>query len=627
MGRDNDRRWYLNYAGFRYLSSVASGKCGLYHGPTMPSAHPRKWLGLAVLLVACFAPIARPADDPPTFPISDIKPGMHGEVYTIFQGDQVEKVDLEVIGILNDALGPKQDVILVKLLGDKAEKTGVAAGMSGSPVYFDGKLAGALSLKIGNFTKDAIGGVTPIASMFDVAKSSDVPAVPIKTSAANSQATGFVQSTAVGAGSGQFLIPIETPLISAGLYPQTLAQFKDQLASWGIAAMAGGNAAPAPTDAQLKPGDMIGMDLVRGDLSLSAGCTVTSVEGDRVYACGHPLFGFGAVSIPISRAHVVMTLASEQASTKVISTGGTIGTLTQDRQTAVMGKLGPAPAMIPLDLTLTTPLTEKKFHFDVVQSQQLTPLLVALASFNGIVSTPAYGEGSTLQLDGTIDMKGHSTAHIEDLFAPTDAPIPTGFFAATAVQGIFSRIFSNPYEIPQIDHVDLHVKLLNERRWAMIDGAWLDKSEARPGETVAVKVLLRPYRGAAFIQEIPVTIPAQASRGTLQIVVSDADYLNRNVQSLASTSQGQLPGLEELIKLVNRERRNDHLYASLLQATPTMLVEDKELPNVPAAELSVLNQRQNAGGSRLLRESTAGEWSVDMHQVIAGQHMLTITVK
>jgi hypothetical protein len=463
--------------------------------------------------------------------------------------------------------------------------------------------------------------------MFDVGKSSDVPAMPAGTSAENAAGTGAMQQASVGAGNGQFLIPIETPLISAGLYPQTLAQFRDQLASWGIAAMAGGKAAASPTDPQIKPGDMIGMDLVRGDLSLSAGCTVTSVEGNRIYACGHPLFGFGNVAIPISRAHVVMTLASAQASTKVISSGGTIGTLTQDRQTAVMGELGPAPAMIPMDLTLTTPQTEKKFHFDVAKNPELTPLLVALASFNGIVSTPAYAEGSTLQLDGTIDMKGHSSVHIEDLFAPTDAPIPTGFFAATAVQGVFARIFSNPYEIPQIDHIDLHVKLLNERRWAMIDGAWLDKSEVQPGETVSVKVLLRPYRGASFIQEIPVQIPTQASRGALQLVVSDADYLNRNVQSLASSSQGQLPGLEELIKLVNREHRNDCLYASLLQSTPTMLVEDKEMPNLPASELNVLNQRQTAGGTRLLRESTAGEWSVDMHQVITGQHTLTITVK
>jgi hypothetical protein len=601
----------------------------------MSSATWKSWLAvLALLLLAIGLPV-RAADDPPTFPLSDVKPGMKGVVYTIFEGDQVEKVDLEVIGILNNALGPKQDVILVQLLGDKAEKTGVAAGMSGSPVYFDGKLAGALSLKIGNFSKDAIGGVTPIQNMFDVAKSSTEPAAS-KTTAVNSSANilnAYHTPVSVdpmhpaSAGGGQFLIPIETPLISAGLYQQTLSQFGSQLASYGISAMAGGNAPASPADAQIKPGDMVGMDLVRGDLSLSAGCTVTSVEADRFYACGHPLFGYGSVAIPISRAHVVMTLASSQASTKIITTGGTIGTLTQDRQTAVMGTLGAGPSMIPLDLTLTTPATEKKFHFEVVRSPQLTPLLVALASFNGIVGTPAYGEGSTLQLDGTIDINGHSTVHIDDLFAPTDAPIPTGFFAATEVQGVFTRIYSNPYEIPQIGHIDLHVKMLTERRFAMIDGAWLDKSEVHPGETVAVKVLLRPYRGAAFTQDIPVTIPAQASRGTLQLMVSDADFLNRNVQSLASSSQGELPGLEELIKLVNRERNNDRLYATLLQSTPTMLVEDKEMPNLPASEINVLNQRQNPGGARLLRESTAGEWSVDMHQVIAGQHLLTITVK
>jgi hypothetical protein len=602
----------------------ASRDSALYHSVSMPSATRKLWLAvLAFLFVATGLPL-RAADDPPTFPLSDVKPGMKGVVYTIFEGDQVEKVDLVVIGILNNALGPKQDVILVKLLGDKSDKTGVAAGMSGSPVYFDGKLAGALSLKIGNFSKDAIGGVTPIQSMFDVEKSATVPAMP-KASAAADTSSGLAKS--VSAGAGQFLIPIETPLISSGLYPQTLAQFGSQLAAYGISAMAGGNAPPSPMDSQIKPGDMVGMDLVRGDLSLSAGCTVTSVEGNRFFACGHPLFGFGSVAIPISRAHVVMTLASSQASTKIITTGGTIGTLTQDRQTAVMGTLGAGPSMIPLDLSLTTPSTEKKFHFDVVQSPQLTPLLVALASFNGIVGNPAYGEGATLQVDGTIDINGHSPVRIDDLFAPTDAPIPTGFFAATAVQGVFTRIYSNPYEIPQIGHIDLHVKMLAERRWAMIDGAWLDKSEVRPGETVAVKVLLRPYRGAAFTQDIPITIPAQASHGTLQLMVSDADFLNRNVQSLASSSQGELPGLEELIKLVNRERNNDRLYATLLQSTPTMLVEDKEMPNLPASEINVLNQRQNPGGARLLRESTAGEWSVDMHQVIAGQHLLTITVK
>jgi SpoIVB peptidase S55 len=591
-------------------------------------AQPLRKLCFAILAVTLIVGprIARATDDPVTFPVSDVKPGLKGVVYTIFEGDQVEKVDLEVIGVLHNAVGPKLDIILVRLLGDKVQQTGVVAGMSGSPVYFDGKLAGALSLKLGNFTKEAIGGVTPIADMREIEQGPS-PAAP--ASAGNSARVVLPDEFAMrtSAGSGQFLVPIETPLVTSGLYPETLARFGKDFSSWGMTAMAGGSAAPSPDDAKLQPGDMVGIDLVQGDLSISSGCTVTTVVGNQILACGHPLFGFGAVQMPLSRAHVIMTLASAAASTKIISTGATIGTLTQDRQTAVMGTLGPGPAMIPLDVWLDTPAEQKKYHFEVIESPQLTPTLVATAAYNGIVGSPAYGEGATLQMNGTIDLKGHTAVQLDDLFAPTDQTTPVAFYVATEVMADFARIYSNPYEMPKIERIDLHVKALTEHRWATIDNAWVERSEVRPGDSVAVKVLLRPYRGAPFIQEIPVTIPAQTTRGALQLVVSGADFLNRSVQSLAATSQGQLPGLEELIQLTNRERHNDRLYATLLQSTPTMLVEDKEMPNVPVSAISVIDQRQNPGNARLLLQSTAGEWSVEMHQVIAGQRMLTITVK
>jgi hypothetical protein len=592
---------------------------------------------MALILTLVVIPIPLPAqtgDDSALFPLDRVQPGMKGVAYTIFTGDEVEKVDLVVLGVLKNALGPKQDVILVQLVGEKAEHTGVVAGMSGSPVYFEGKLAGALSLKLGVFTKEAIGGVTPIANMLAVEKDSG-PAVNTASAgnfAAPSEMAmrvplpdGIAQQT--GVGYGEFLVPIETPLIATGLYPETLTQFGKQFSSLGMSVMAGGTSPASPEDFQLKPGDMVGFDLVRGDLSLSGGCTVTTVDAGNILACGHPLFGFGSVHVPLSRAHVVMTLASALSSTKIISTGGVIGTLTQDRVTAVAGKLGAGPPMIPVDVTLTTPVTEKKFHFEVMESPQLTPQLVALATFNGIIGNTAYGEGSTLQLDGDIQVKGHTAVHLSDLFAPPDQPVPGGFFVATDVQSAFQQIYSNPYEQPQVEHINLHVTQLAERRWATIDGAWIEKSEVAAGETVSVKVLLRPYRGAPFIQEIPITIPAQAQRGTLQLLVSDAEALNRNVQSMTANSQAQLPGLEELIRLMNRERHNDHLYATLLQSTPTLLVEDKEMPNAPASEINILDQRQNPGGTRVLYQSTAGEWSVDMHQVIAGEHRLTITVK
>jgi hypothetical protein len=622
-----------------------------YHGYFMVSIRPKQCLFLlACLILVSFLP-ARAADGPPIFPVNDVKQGMKGVAYTIFDGDQIEKVDLEVIGVLHNAIGPKQDVILVRLLGDKVQQTGVVAGMSGSPVYVDGKLLGALALKLGTFTREAIAGVTPIADMLEVEKAaaSPVPARPAlrpheppraTTSEAPGQVAGeefaaseprvplptdFAQQ--VAAGSGQFLVPIETPLVATGLYPETLARFGGEFSRWGMAVMEGGTAAATPEDADLKPGEMVGIDLIRGDLSLSSGCTVTTVEGPDILACGHSLFGFGSVGIPLSRAHVLMTLASAAASTKIITTGGTIGTLKQDRQTAVMGVLGAGPPMIPVDLTLETGTEEKKYHFDVIESPQLAPTLVATAVYNGIIGSPVYGEGSTLELDGTIDMKGHTPVRLENLFAPIDQPVPAGFFVATEVQSAFGRIYSNPYEVPQIERVDLRIKTIAERRWATIDNAWVEKSEVHPGETVAVKVLLRPYRGEPFIQEIPITIPPQAARGTLELAISDADFLNRNVQSLAVTSQGQLAGLEELIQLINRERHNDRLYATLLQTTPTMLVEDKEMPNVPPSTINVLDQRQNLGDARLLGQSKVGEWSVDMHQIVVGQRALAITVK
>jgi hypothetical protein len=574
-----------------------------------------------------------------TFPLDQVHPGLKGVAYTIFSGDEVEKVDLVVLGVLHDALGPKQDVILVQLLGEKAEHSGVVAGMSGSPVYFDGKLAGALSLKLGVFTKEAIGGVTPIQGMLDVERDAANPkqtdTIRNSPSAVNTgtfppaSRVALPQefSSRTGAGAGQFLVPIETPLISAGLYPDTIAQFSKQISGWGMSMVAGGNAEPSPEDANLKPGDMVGVELIRGDLSIAPGCTVTAVESDgTVLACGHPIFSFGSVSMPMTRGHVVTTLASAMASTKIMTSGATIGTLTQDRTTAIMGKLGAGPPMIPVDVTLTMPNIEKKFHFEVIESPQLTPLLVALATYNGITGSPAYGEGWTLRLDGDIELKGHTPVHLENLFAPNDAPIPSGFFVANEVQGIFARIYSNPYERAHVDGVHIKVTALAERRWSMIDNAWTEKSEVTPGQTVAVKVLLRPYRGEPFIQEIPITIPPQTARGTLQLLISDGETLDRTVDPMA-TMQGPLPGLEELIRLINRGRQNDCLYATLLQPTTTLLVEDKVMPNAPSSEINVLDQRQSVGGARLLHQSLAGSWFAEMHQVITGERTLTIIVK
>lgn len=591
----------------------------------------RPSLLLTCLLALCFGVPVLGADNPVIFPLSEIHTGMKGVAYTIFTGDQVEKMDVTVLGVLKNAMGPKQDIILVELAGADVAKTGVVAGMSGSPVYFDGKLAGAISLKIGEFNRDAIAGVTPIQNMLDIQKAMSAPAVAgnempdTSLTAVGSRPDAFPEKVALG--DGKFLVPIETPLVFSGAMPQTLALFGNQLQAFGMSAMAGGTTAARPDDGQLKPGDMVGMELISGDLAVNAGCTVTAIVGDEVFVCGHPLFGFGSVALPMTRGHVVTTVAMLRESTKVMNSGGPIGTITEDRVTAVVGRLGASPPTLPVDVNVTTPTEQRHFHFNVDQNPKLTPLLVALAAFNGIVSNTAYTEGTTLELDGHIDLAGHPPVELRDMYPPTDAPVPDGYQLAMAVASSFGRIYANPYEQPKVEKVTLNVTSRPENRWAAIDGAWSNKSEAQPGETIRIKVLLRPYRGSPFIQEVPLTIPAQAARGNLQILVSDASSLDRMRELFPGAGGERLQSLDELIRVINRERQNDHLYVTLLQNSPTLLVEDKELPNVPASAVNVLDQHRVPGGAQMLFQSVIGEHSVGMSQVITGQQYLSITIK
>ena len=386
----------------------------------------------AIALLLLISTPGSATDKPEIFPVGEVRPGMHCVAYTIFSGDKIEKMDADVVGVLYNAFGPKLDIVIIQLLGEKPEHTGVVAGMSGSPVYIDGKLLGALSLKLGIFNKEAIAGVTPIENMLDIENQLGAPANPASSTAqalhsaelaaamgSSSAGSGDDRNSSLsaplarvplpadlsdrsGLGHGAYLVPIETPLIFSGFSAQTLAQYAGQLSALGLTAMAGGTTEPSSDESKIAPGDMVGMDLVRGDLSMTAGCTVTIIRDNRVFACGHPLFGLGKVSLPLSRGHVVLTLASSMASTKIMNSGGVIGTLTQDRTSAVMGELGPGPQMIPMDVDLRTPNSQKAYHFEVIDNPQLTPLLVAIATFNGVTSNVTYTEGSTPYVRGSL---------------------------------------------------------------------------------------------------------------------------------------------------------------------------------------------------------------------------------
>src|ERR1022692_1778365 len=351
----------------------------------------------------------------PTIPVDQIHPGMRGYALTVFEGIKPESMDVEVLGVMHNTNGPKGDIILIRLHGTKVEYTGVVAGMSGSPVYLDGKLAGALAFRIGEFSKEPIAGVTPIADMLEISALDRSPAE--ETSAIKPSVNSVAGKTsAPGSGSvlpvsvqdfANYLKPIETPLVFNGFSEQAIHLFAGQLGSAGIVPVMG--AGSVSDDKQPEPieaGSAISAVLVRGDMNIEATCSVTYVDAQRLLACGHPLLQFGSVDLPMNKAEVLATLGSPLNAFKIVNTTEPVGTFVQDRHTGIMGVFDRQPAMIPVTLNLHSSTGVKQFHYEVLNNPKLTPVALMVTVFNALHGVNEFAEEITYRLTGSIGVKG-----------------------------------------------------------------------------------------------------------------------------------------------------------------------------------------------------------------------------
>jgi hypothetical protein len=570
----------------------------------------------------------------PTIPVDQIHAGMRGVAYTVFEGVKPESMDVEVLGVLHNVNGPKGDVILVRLHGTKVEYTGVVAGMSGSPVYLEGKLAGALAFRIGQFSKEPIAGVTPIADMLEINALDKSPAEEATTTKPVVNVAG--KTAAPGddsplAGSipdfANYLQPIETPLVFNGFSEDAVRQFAPQFAGAGITPVMGaGSVSDEKQPEPLEAGSAVSAILVRGDMDIAATCTVTYIDPQRLLACGHPLLQFGSVDLPMNKAQVLATLPSPLNAFKIVNTTEEAGVFVQDRHTGILGVFNKQPDMIPVTLTIHGGAADKSFHYEVLNNPKLSPVAVMVTVYNALHGVNEYGEEITYRLNGSIDVKGFPEVALKNMFAPADNGQPAAMTAALSLGERFGRIYDNPYNAPEVKSVKLDFDLVRERRLARLESARTDVTEARPGDQITVETVLAPYRGERVVRQIPVKIPTSASKGMLRILVSDGETLDR--MGHTNPAFGRRLDLASTIALLNKEHANNRLYVSLLEADPEARVADKVMPTLP---ISVMNVMEGMRGNQEMIVS--GESSVDetstppLDYVVSGAQLLTLTVK
>jgi len=563
----------------------------------------------------------------PTMSVDQIKTGMKGIAYTVFEGTKPEPMDVEVLGVLRNMSGPKGDVILVRLGGRKAEYTGVVAGMSGSPVYIDGKLIGALAYRIGEFSKEPIGGVTPIASMLEINEIDNTPAPDPQVA---SSTPSVPTRTSVGGGSQvaglqNYLKPIEAPLVFTGFAEDTVRRFSNQFAAAGVTPVMGaGSVSDTPQPEALEPGSAVSAVLVRGDMNIAATCTVTYVDPQRLLACGHPIMNFGRVDLPMYKANVLATLPSPANAFKIVNTTQPIGAFVQDRHTGILGRFNEEPEMIPVTLTFHGITQPKSFKYEVLSNSKLTPVAMMATVFNALQGINEYGEDTTYRMRGAIEVEGFPTLSLQNMYAPSDGQNPTAYSVATAIGERFGRIFENPYERPEIKGVRLDFDLVSDRKWARLETARTDVTEARPGDEIIVETVLRPYRGERIVRQIPIKVPTSTPRGTLRILISDGDTLDR-MRRVATLSRKF--DLSSTIAMLNKEHENSRLYVSLLEANPQAMVEDKVMPTLPLSVMNVMDGMRGTQDMVVVGESAVNEQSTPLDYVVSGTQILTVNVR
>ena len=597
---------------------------------------------LVSLCIAVSASLLAAPDQSATFlPIDEVRPGMEGIGRTVFAGDQIEEFKVHIIGVLKNVTAPQHDLVLARLEGGPLERTGVIQGMSGSPVYVNGRLLGAVSYALGSFPKEPLAGITPISEMVNAANigapsrlAGDLaltwPATPAQVFAALGRlsaraALGGAPSSSlrvIGPASladlAPALRPIGAAMVLGGFDPQLDSELRRTLNASGgpqqsRPAQNGSSTGP------LRPGDAVGMALMRGDLEMGATGTVTHVDGNRVYAFGHPFLNMGPTTMPMTRARVVTVLPSLDSSMKIATLGPMIGTISQDRSTGIAGTTGNNPPELDVAVTLKSDrAADRRMQFKVVHDQTLTPLFAYVAVLNALAGFERQSGVLTVETSGEVSFGAAGTVTVDDVFSG-DSAASAAAAAATAAVGMAA---TNEFRPALAERLSLTLKVREIQEYTTIERVWLDTVRPRAGATHMLNVLLRDYRGGTETVTMPVTLPTQTT-GPITLLVTDGPGLtsleDRDVRP------GRPTNWQALLTKMNGVRKNNMIYVRLLTSSAGTVVAGETLPSLPASVRSVFDEDKTVATAPVAK-SVVGSWEQRMNRMVRGSRELTLNV-
>jgi hypothetical protein len=525
---------------------------------------------VAAALLLAAAAHAQPANAP-VLPLSELQPGMKGEVWTVFRGSQSEPFAVQVTGILQNALGPGKSLILCELTDPRVQPMGAVAGMSGSPLYIDGKLVGVLSYQIQKFETVRYAGFTPIADMLEVsALPASMPApattlpIPVKSGASARDDRPTQRSTG-----GDFQ-PFRPVFSLGGIAPQVAEVMASQFEAIGLNAIAlGGNLgsaaaelpdAPAPN---LKPGGVVAAALAVGDITMAASGTVSHIDGAHVLAFGHPLMTLGATEVPMAEAEIVTILPSSLNSIKVANTGRVIGTFSQDRLSAIYGEVGRMPHLVPVEIDLPSRLSRKSLKFAVVQHEMLLPAIAATGLTQAVLGSNEAGLTRGFRLRAIVDYADRAPVEFSRLY-----PGPQGFaqgvgeFTANLQQWLF-----NPYERTFPEKIRFAVEETTETPVGYVELLQVSRTSATAGETLTATISWRGFQSDKSIETVDIPVPADWTGKELEVVLANGRQLDDLTGRPRSMSVNQLRNFDEYLGMLRDARESDGLYLAIVERT------------------------------------------------------------